>query len=96
MRTEQTTIESTFEAWRHMVTEFSDPTAPITDDELTAACGLIYTLEDDALAVPPATVLDLYRKIVMALDAPEATDTTQEARLVREARAALGLPVNRT
>ncbi|WP_347310964.1 hypothetical protein [Defluviimonas sp. SAOS-178_SWC] len=78
-----------------MVTEFSDPTAQVTDDELDAACDLIRVLEGDALGKPPATVLDLYRKIVMVLDAPEATDMTHAAKLAREALAALGLPANK-
>ncbi len=95
MHTQQTAIESTFDAWRHMVTEFEDPMADITDDELNSACDLIYTLEDNALATPPATLVDLYRKIVLVLDAPVVGDITREAQLAREARAALGLPVNK-
>ncbi len=75
---------------RHMVSEFGGPAAQITDSELDAACDLIHVLEGDALATPPATVLDLYRKIVMVLDAPHANNVTQEAQLAREARSALG------
>jgi hypothetical protein len=61
MHTHQTAIESTFDIWRHMMTEFEEPTAEITDDDLNMACGLINVLETDALEAPPASVLDLCR-----------------------------------
>lgn len=60
-----------------------------------AECEAIVALEAAALALPPAAVLDLYRKIAMVLEAPLTGDRTFEAQLAREARTAVGLPVNR-
>ncbi len=50
------------------------------------------TVEDAALALPCQTIEDLYRKVLIAMDRPDALDRI-ELRLWVEACTAPGLPV---
>lgn len=95
-RTEIQTIASLFDQWTDLHAQFS----ALSDAEHTPETDMrFYDGISDAvyatLALAPVDAMDVWRKVVMSLDAPDAGDTTSyEARLVREARLALGLPPN--
>lgn len=85
-----------FHGWAAARSDLAALPSTGSDAEHLAACNAIYRLEDRAAALPPLTIADLWRKIVMVLDWPDPSDHTAEAQLAREARAALGLPLDWT
>jgi len=83
------TMSAAFELWQKM-----NAAVPALDGSAsTQMCEKICALEAEMLALPVASIEDIWALVAAVLDPPEAGDITFEAILARRARLESGLPV---
>lgn len=86
------TMTAAFERWQCMNAEVSALSGRASEQQ----CEWISRHEERMLALPVATLSDLWQLVAAVMDPPAADDFTHEARLARRARTVTGLPPNRS
>jgi len=86
------TMSAAFERWQRMNAEVPALSGKASEE----LCERIGQHEERMLALPVATVADLWQLVAAVMDPPAAGDFTHEARLARRARIEAGLPSNRS
>lgn len=81
------TMAAAFEDWRHMNAVLPTLVGTLND----RMCDRICAIEADMLALPVATVKDLWSLVAAVLDPPDAGDDTFEAQLARRALRGVGV-----
>jgi hypothetical protein len=84
------TVETLFAAWLEKLA-ILDSERGLTDEALQVGCSELAAIADQALALPAATALDVYRKVVLAANVG-ADDGLPETRPLLESLDALRLP----
>jgi hypothetical protein len=86
---DEQTVETLFAAWLEKLNILNS--SGLADEALQVGCEEMDAIADQALALPAATALDVYRKVVLAANG-WADEGLPETRLLVEALDALRLP----